>query len=704
MILTNRPRIQRWVPPLLLMLLATPAWTESPAVLHHQLDITLKPDEGRLFVADRISLPDGARARYLEVVLNAGLQIVATNAKAVSPYGIAEGNRRRYRFTLDPLADTLSISYEGTPQAPRRSAPQAMPGVVLDSASVYLDGAGAWYPLTGEHPVTAELTVHHPPGWQSISQGARLEGTTTTTRWRSEEPQEEIYLLAAPYRFYSKPGPHAEAQVFLRTSDDPLAQRFLDITDRYLDLYSRLIGPYPYPKFAVVENRWETGYGMPSFTLLGSRVMRLPFILTSSYPHEILHNWWGNGVYPDYASGNWSEGLTSYLADHLIQEQQGRSADYRRSILQKYADYVASESDFPLREFRARHDGASQAVGYGKTLMFFHMLRRNLGDTAFRTGLRRLYRDYRYRSAGFEEIRRVFEAVSGRPLAAMFHQWVARVGAPVIALGEPQVRDLQQKGFRLEGELRQSHAGTPYRLRVPVAVTVADSDTAAWSIVELDSASTRFAITLPSRPLRIDIDPRFDLFRRLAPEELPPSLGQVFGAANLTVVVPSGASAEERDAYLLLVAQWRRQFPGIRTQEDILPLPENGGIWVLGKTNRHAASQLKRISAQFPVELGPKLKLGEEVLTEKDLSLVLTLRRSAVSTLAYLQVGSVAAVPGLARKLPHYGKYSYLAFAGDDAVNVTKGQWPVHASPLTLQLTDEKHERGKLPAEAPLIE
>ena len=36
---------------------------------------------------------------------------------------------------------------------------------------------------------------------------------------------------------------------------------------------------------------------MPSFTLLGSQVIRFPFILTSSYPHEILHNWWGNAVF-----------------------------------------------------------------------------------------------------------------------------------------------------------------------------------------------------------------------------------------------------------------------------------------------------------------------------------------------------------------------------------------------------------------------
>lgn len=136
-------------------------------------------------------------------------------------------------------------------------------------------------------------------------------------------------------------------------------------------MYSELIGQYPYKKFAMVENFWETGYGMPSFTLLGPTVIRLPFILNSSYPHEILHNWWGNSVFVDYSKGNWCEGLTVYLADYLIKERQGKAKEYRMASLQKYSDYVKKAKDFPLTKFRSRHSSASEAVGYGKSMMFF---------------------------------------------------------------------------------------------------------------------------------------------------------------------------------------------------------------------------------------------------------------------------------------------------------------------------------------------
>jgi hypothetical protein len=41
------------------------------------------------------------------------------------------------------------------------------------------------------------------------------------------------------------------------------------------------------------------------------------------------------------------------------------------------------------------------------------------------------------------------------------------------------------------------------------------------------------------------------------------------------------------------------------------------------------------------------------------------------------------AIPGLARKLPHYGKYSYLLFEGEEPTNVAKGEWATDISPLS---------------------
>ena len=170
---------------------------------------------------------------------------------------------------------------------------------------------------------------------------------------------------------------------------DAIADRYLEATGQYLALYNELIGAFPYREFVLVENFWETGYGMPSFTLLGPQVLRFPFILHTSWPHELLHNWWGNGVRPDWRSGNWSEGLTTLMADHALRAAQSPDAArlMRWSWLRDFAA-IAPGSDTPLDRFTARTHGAASAVGYGKSAMLFHMVRAEIGEATFDEALR----------------------------------------------------------------------------------------------------------------------------------------------------------------------------------------------------------------------------------------------------------------------------------------------------------------------------
>ena len=133
-----------------------------------------------------------------------------------------------------------------------------------------------------------------------MSQGTRRlharRDTGTYVRWESPERQDDIYLVAARFTEYTRPAGRITAMVFLCRPDAKLAGKYLDATARYVQMYEELIGPYPYAKFALVENFWETGYGMPSFTLLGPRVIRFPFILVSSFrilpgaPLRVFHS------------------------------------------------------------------------------------------------------------------------------------------------------------------------------------------------------------------------------------------------------------------------------------------------------------------------------------------------------------------------------------------------------------------------------
>jgi hypothetical protein len=412
-------------------------------------------------------------------------------------------------------------------------------------------------------------------------------------------------------------------------------------------------------------------------------VIRFPFILHSSFPHEILHNWWGNSVYLDPASGNWSEGLTAYLADHLVQEQRGRGADHRRAALQKYASYVDAADDFPLSAFRGKHGEVSEAVGYNKSLMFFHMLRQRLGDADFLEGLRLFAARHRFQPAGYGDLRRAFESVSGVELAFEFEQWLERTGAPALRLSDVNVEE-EGGGYRLKGVITQRQPAAPYRLRVPVAVQLEGRAQALRDVIAVETLRADFELELPLRPTALHVDPEFDLFRRLGPGEAPASLGDLLGAKDVLFVLPARETAERKADYAALAGA----LGGGQMADDSARLPADKSVWLLGWNNAHLAALARSAAADGVVFSADGVRLGADVFGRGATCVVIAARTAhdAAQSIGFIGCDNPNAIAGLGRKIPHYGKYGFLAFTGDEPANRRKDEWPVRDSPMTIVL------------------
>jgi hypothetical protein len=600
---------------------------------------------------------------------------------------------------------TFSLSYSGQINHPvvQQSEEYARgfsqtPGIISNKG-VYLAGASLWYPhfpTAANRLVTFQLKTKLTGGWESVSQGTRTlhkkNKTSAITTWNSPEPMDEIYLVAAPFTEYNHKAGNVDIVAFLRTPDQPLAQKYLDTTGQYLKMYEAIIGPYPYTKFALVENFWETGYGMPSFTLLGPKVIRFPFILHSSYPHELLHNWWGNSVFVDYDRGNWCEGLTVYLADHLIKEQRGQGSQYRRTTLQSYTDYVNPKNDFPLTKFRSRFDAASSAIGYGKSMMVYHMLRTHFGDKTFLKAIQTFYKSNRFKTATFTDMRHAFESVANSDLTPYFNQWIKKTGAPALKLEKTSISKSEESpAYNLDFTLKQIQKEDLYHIHIPVAVTLEGQAQTERKTVTMDKGEQNFTLSFDRRPLRIDIDPNFDLFRRLHPNEIPPALSNAFGAQEVLIILPSTASKELKEGYKSLADSWAGQRSSrftVQYDNETEALPADKAIWIFGNQNKYKEIITGGLSP-YDARLGEStVTFGKETLDIAVRSVIAAVRhpQSPKRVAVFLSAHSPEALPGLGRKLPHYGKYSYLAFEGTEPTNTHKGQWPAVNSPLTAYL------------------
>ncbi|MEW6674409.1 MAG: M1 family aminopeptidase [Nitrospirota bacterium] len=167
----------------------------------------------------------------------------------------------------------------------------------------------------------------------------------------AEEWDIEKGLLEGRYKVVNERFRDIDIYAYFFPEEATLASTYIEYTKKYLELYEGLIGRYPYRRFSIVEGILPEGYSMPTFTLLGQDVVSLPFIVETSLGHEILHQWFGNLVYIDYKNGNWAEGITTYLSDHLYEEQKGKGWEYRKKILIDYKSYVAPEKETPLKDF-----------------------------------------------------------------------------------------------------------------------------------------------------------------------------------------------------------------------------------------------------------------------------------------------------------------------------------------------------------------
>jgi aminopeptidase N len=709
-----------------ILLMTSPASLKAAesAWIHHELKVALYPEERRFTAEDLITLPEKF-AREINFFLHAGLNPSSPTLGVMIVPGKATGGEipiESFKVKLPPESETFSIKYGGAiyhavePYGQEQARGFRMTPGIISGEGVYLSGDSLWYPNFEDGLVTFNLEVELPAGWDAVSQGERglhdQGKDRTLVRWMSPEPQEEIYLVAAKFTEYTRSAGNVLTMAFLRSPDKELADSYLDAAVQYITMYGGLIGSYPYKKFALVENFWETGLGMPSFTLLGPRIIRFPFIINSSYPHEILHNWWGNSVYPDYSSGNWSEGLTAYLSDHLMKEQQGKGAEYRQETLQKYTDYVLTGRDFPLTEFRSRHSSPSEAVGYGKSLMFFHMLRQELGDRDFIAGLRDFYREKKFHFASFKDLRESFEKVSGKNLKGDFDQWLTRSGAPELKLSDVKSEREGDK-YVVTGRLDQVQKDGEYHLRIPVAVTMEGRERAYQAIVVMNSKGLRFSIDLPSQPLRIDIDPEFDVFRRLDREEIPPALTQALGAKKMLIILPSEADEIALKAYREFARVLSDAGPDtieVKLDKEVERIPSDCAVTILGWENRFLKETLSTLM-RYDVSIdGRDVQIGKNKMPKDNHTFVFSIWNPSNKDMAILFIAtdSAGALPGLGRKLPHYQKYSYLVFEGGEPANVGKGRWPVLDSPMTVFIPDadgkiERIGMGKLLPGEPLI-
>lgn len=435
------------------------------------------------------------------------------------------GERLEVLHWGDP-GDTLDLTiyYHGSP-ADGLFIQDNVHGERSAFADNWPNRAHHWFP-SEDHPsdkAFATFAVEAPGGWSVVANGefvGREETQNGRAIWRWQTTRQiPVYTMvigAGEFTVTEMGTVDGKPQSLWTFRQDsafaasgPLA-RVVDIAQRLTDL----IGPFPYAKLAHVESSTRFG-GMENSSAIfyaegayeGRRMGE------SVVAHEIAHQWFGDAVTEYDWHHIWlSEGFASYFGP-LYYELAGEDSTFRAAIQMNKRVYM--ESDVVNRPVI---DPAVESLfdllnhnNYQKGSLILHMLRAEIGDSAFFSGVRRFYSEYRDSTVLSADLMAIMEDEAGRSLRWFFSQWLLQPGYPQIEVN-----------WRYEGQdvyvsVTQTQSGDwgRYRFTLPIALEYEDGNTAR-AYVQVRRRENTFRLPSPrARPARVIFDPEGTLLAQI---------------------------------------------------------------------------------------------------------------------------------------------------------------------------------------------
>ena len=400
----------------------------------------------------------------------------------------------------------------------------------------------------------------------------------------------------------------------------------LDIATRSIDFYDEYFGvKYPLPKsdhvalpdfssgamenWGLITYRESCLLADPELTPESSR----RFIATV-IAHELSHQWFGNLVTMQWWNDLWLNESFANMMEYV-------AIDALQPDWHMWEDFATNEVTAALR--RDSLDGVQSvqadvnhpdeistlfdpAIVYAKGGRLLVMIRKLIGEEAFRAGLKSYFEKFAYKNTVGNDLWQELESASGQPIVNLMNAWISQPGLPVVSVSSSHnTAILSQERFFI-GEHQPSNALWPIPLfaNQPLDVKILNQKETTVSIekpLQLNCGLSAHFVT------KYDESTREYLLKNIT--ELP-TLDKICILQDATILARAGF---ENSASLLPLALSLKT----ETNEKVFGMTA-GALTELRKfvdDNDAARDSLKKISGEFAratfEELGWDEKDGE---------------------------------------------------------------------------------------------
>ena len=492
------------------------------------------------------------------------------------------------------------------------------------------------FPCVDEPAAKAEydLTLITRPGITVLGNmpvKSEEENNNSLTTAFEKTPRMSSYLLAFVIGELHKKSARTKSGVEVNVWATPAQNEntldfALDIATRSIDFYDEYFGvKYPLPKSDHVALPDFSSGAMENWGLITYRESCLladPELTSESsrrfiatvIAHELSHQWFGNLVTMQWWNDLWLNESFANMMEYV-------AIDALQPDWHMWEDFATNEVTAALR--RDSLDGVQSvqadvnhpdeistlfdpAIVYAKGGRLLVMVRKLIGEEAFRAGLKSYFEKFAYKNTVGNDLWQELESASGQPIVNLMNAWISQPGLPVVSVSSSHdAATLSQERFFI-GEHQPSDALWPIPLfaNQPLDVKVLNQKETIVSIekpLQLNCGLSAHFIT------KYDESTREYLLKNIT--ELP-TLDKICILQDATILARAGF---ENSASLLPLALSLKT----ETNEKVFGMAA-GALTELRKfvdDNDAARDSLKRISGEFAratfEELGWDEKDGE---------------------------------------------------------------------------------------------
>lgn len=313
---------------------------------------------------------------------------------------------------------------------------------------------------------------------------------------------------------------HDHSELFPMTAwvyEDDAEKGFKDmsVAADVANYFVKEIGPYPFEKldhvqsttqFGGMENAGNIFYDENAVTGEGK--------MEALIAHEMAHQWFGNSASEADWQHLWlSEGFATYFTDLYWEHKYGTEAMNQRLVNERNRVIQFSKRyDHPVVD--TTYESLMDLLNpnsYQKGAWFLHMLRNEVGDSVFWTGIRTYYESFKFGNATTQDFRKVMEQTSQKDLESFFHQWLKTSSHPILKI------DSKKKCGKngLEVEQMQSNAEFIFDLEVEILYVDGSSELRTFPI---RSSKERFKLDSKKEISGFRYDPNVKLLFEMVEE------------------------------------------------------------------------------------------------------------------------------------------------------------------------------------------